>query len=131
MSSRHSFALRALPLLLGVLTACARTGAVPSDRGLVARGALIEVANEDLSDLVIYLVRGETPIPLGVVSGFSRRTFLIRPSQLGDGGSIVLGAGARGRSVERLTQPIDVAPGKIVSWTLRAGPDTQMPVVRW
>jgi hypothetical protein len=45
--------------------------------------ALIEVRNDQFDDCVIYLIRGGTPIPLGIAPGLSRRTFRVDPGTVG------------------------------------------------
>jgi len=64
------------------------TGCVhPSDadhRNLVRTGAArIEVRNDRFDDGVADLIRGGTPVPLGVAPGLSRRTFRVEPALLG------------------------------------------------
>jgi hypothetical protein len=54
---------------------------------------LIEVRNDRFDDCVIYLIRGGTPIPLGVAAGLSHRTFRVDPALLAEGGGVVLGSG--------------------------------------
>jgi len=55
-------------------------------RELLRTGAwLIEVRNDRFDDCVIYLIRGGTPIPLGVAAGLSHRTFRVDPALLAEG----------------------------------------------
>ena len=109
---------------------CARASDA-AHRDLVSTGAaLIEVRNDQFDDCVIYLIRGGTPIPLGVAPGLSRRTFRVRPGLLGEGGGVVLGSGKRGESIERVTSPFDLPRSRIASWVVRTGNRVEQPIVR-
>src|SRR6476469_7179605 len=117
--------------LLAVGTAgCARATNAAS-RDLSSTGAaLIEVRNDQFDDCVIYLIRGGTPVALGVAPGLSHRTFRINPGLLGEGGGVVLGAGKRGGTIERVTSPFDLPQTRIASWVVRAGNRTEQPILR-
>ena len=97
-----------------------------------ARGpsAVVEVRNDRFDDLVIYLIRGGPQIELGVAPGSSRRTFVLRPAELGSGGAVVLGAAKRGVPMEQITAPFDLAPGRITTWAIRVGTRTEQPILR-
>jgi len=98
--------------------------------GLSPTGAaLIEVRNDQFDDCVIYLIRGGTPIPLGIAPGLSRRTFRVDSALLGEGGGIVLGGGKRGGAIERVTSPFDLPQSRIASWVVRAGNRVEQPIV--
>lgn len=113
-----------------VLTACASTNAAERMYSLRGRGAVVEVLNDEFDDLVIYLIRGGTPIPLGIVPGLSRRALRVFEGQLGNGGAVVLGAGQRGAAIQRTTSPFELAPGRIATWIVRAAGAPEQPVVR-
>jgi hypothetical protein len=111
-------------------TACATSNATARTNSLEGRGAVIEVRNDEFDDMVVYLFRGATRIPLGVVPGLSRRTLNVDAPRLGGGSSVVLGAGMRGAPIKRVTAPFDLAPGRIATWVLRARGEAEEPVVR-
>jgi hypothetical protein len=92
--------------------------------------ALVEVRNDQFDDCVIYLIRGGTPIPLGVAPGLSRRTFRIDPGLLGEGGGIILGGGKRGGTIQRVTSPFDLPQARIASWIVRGDNRVEQPIVR-
>ena len=127
----HSARTHALwvALLAVCIGACAR--ASDGARMDLSRtgAALIEVRNDQFDDCVIYLIRGGTPIPLGIAPGLSRRTFRVDPGLLGEGGSVVLGGGKRGGAIERVTSPFDLPQTRIASWVVRAGNRVEQPVV--
>jgi hypothetical protein len=91
---------------------------------------VVEIRNDEFEDVVVYLIRGGTPIPLGVVPGVSRRAFPVREAELGNGGGVELGAGRRGGPIHRVTSPFDLAPGRIATWIVRTGDRVEQPVVR-
>ena len=113
-----------LSAALWALVSCA--GAYRSGPGesLRARGAVVEVCNDDFNDLVIYLIRGETPVTLGVVHGFSRRMFPIHERLLG-GSSVALASALLGEPIRRVTMPFELGPGRIASWLVRGGPPVE------
>ena len=117
-------------VVFGVTAGCAHAGAA-AHRDLLRTGAaLLEVRNDQFEDCVIYLIRGGTPVPLGVAPGLSRRTFRVDPALLGEGGGVVLGGGKRGGAVERVTSPFDLPQARIASWVVRAGNRVEQPIVR-
>jgi hypothetical protein len=128
-AARTCLACAALAILM-VVSACARSTGTSGAFPLRGHGAVVEVRNDEFDDVVVYLIRGGTPIPLGVVPGLTRRTFGVSESQLADGGAIALGAGARGGPVQRSTSPFDLVPGRIATWIVRAGNRVEQPVVR-
>jgi hypothetical protein len=111
-------------------TACTRPTAAMTKQALRGRGAVVEVRNDNFDDCVIYLIRGGTPIPLGVTPGLSRRTFGVRQGQLGDGGAVVLGSGKRGGPIQHITASFDFPPGRIATWIVRYGDRTEQPLLR-
>lgn len=117
--------------LVGVVPAGCAHGTDGARRELVRTGAsLIEVRNDQFDDCVIYLIRGGTPIPLGVAAGLSHRTFRVDPALLAEGGGVVLGSGKRGGTVTRITSPFDLPQARIASWVVRAGNRVEQPIVR-
>jgi len=109
---------------------CARATNAASRDLSTTGAALIEVRNDQFDDCVIYLIRGGTPVPLGVAPGLSHRTFRVNPGLLGEGGGLVLGAGKRGGTIERVTSPFDLPQARIASWIVRAGNRTEQPILR-
>jgi hypothetical protein len=126
--------LLANPMLLVAVmatTACATSSnAADLMHSMRGRGAVVEVRNDEFDDLIIYLIRGGTPIPLGIAPGLSRRALRVFEGQLGNGGAVVLGAGQRGGPIQRTTAPFDLAPGRIATWTVRAAGAPEQPIVR-
>ena len=120
---------------LFLLALSAATGCAPPSRegpasALRGRGAVVEVRNDTFDDVVIYLVRGGTPIPIGVAPGMSRRALGVREGQLANGGGVALAAGKRGGPIEQISTPFDLPPGRYAMWTVRSGTVSQQPVVR-
>ena len=123
--------MRALVSILAVATlACAGSNPGPGTASLPAHGAIVEVRNDEFDDLVVYLIRGGTPIPLGVVAGNSRRTFGLQNAQLGNGDGVALGVAKRGDSISRRTSVFELPPGRIATWVVRRGNQQEQPVVR-
>lgn len=117
-------------ILLLVASACASSNHISGTASLHARGAVVEVRNDEFDDLVVYLIRGGTPIPLGVVSGNSRRAFGLQNAQLGSGDGVALGVAKRGEPISRRTSAFELPPGRIATWVLRPGNEHEQPVVR-
>lgn len=126
--ARNCVAYAVLAVLTGV-SACARSAAARGEIPLRGHGAVIEVRNDEFDDMMVYLVRGGTPIPLGLVPGLKRRVFGLSESQLADGGGLVLGAGQRGGQLQRLTLQFDLAPGRSATWIVRPGDRLEQPIV--
>jgi hypothetical protein len=116
--------------ILALVAACARSGGMSGELPLTGHGAVVEIRNDEFDDVIVYLIRGGTPIPLGVVPGLNHRSFGLGQAQLGDGGGVELGAGRRGGPIQRVTAPFDLAPGRIATWIVRAGDRVEQPVVR-
>jgi len=119
-----------IALVVGETASCARATGSPQRDLLRTGAALIEVRNDQFDDCVIYLIRGGTPIPLGIAPGLSRRTFRVDPGLLGEGGGVVLGGGKRGGTIERVTSPFDLPQSRIASWVVRTGNRVEQPIVR-
>lgn len=117
-------------IALCVVAACAHQTAATPAQPLRATGALVEVHNEGFDDLVIYVIRGSMRTSLGLAPGLSRRTLSVSVPLLGNGSAVVLGAGVRGGPVGSVTDPFDLAAGRIAVWVVRPGARTEQPVVR-
>jgi len=122
--------LLCVALVAVATTSCAHASDAARQDLLRTGSALVEVRNDQFDDCVIYLIRGGTPIPLGVAPGLSRRTFRIDPGLLGEGGGIILGGGKRGGTIQRVTSPFDLPQARIASWIVRAGNRVEQPIVR-
>jgi len=123
--------MRALVSIVALVAlACAGSNRGPGTASLPAHGAVIEVRNDEFDDLVVYLIRGGTRIPLGVVSGNSRRAFGLQNAQLGIGAGVALGVAKRGESISRRTPAFELPPGRIATWVVRRGNEQEQPVVR-
>ena len=120
----------ALSLSVLFIGACTRANPAADFASLRARGAVIEVRNEEFEDVVVYLIRSGTPIPLGTVPGLSRRALRVGEGQLGNGGGIALAVGIRGASIHRVSTVFDLPPGRMAAWVVRAVGANEQPVVR-
>lgn len=115
-----------IPLLLA-LTCCASAAVVQAPRRY---GAVLEIQNQEVEDLVIYLIRGGTPVRLGAVPGLTRRTLVASDGQLGSGDGVALAAARRGRPLEQLSGQFNLPPGHVVTWSVRLIGTPEQPVVR-
>src|SRR5689334_22131317 len=123
--------MRALvSVLAAAALACAGVNRDPGTASLHARGAVVEVRNDEFDDLVVYVIRSGTPIQLGVVSGNSRRAFGLQNSQLGTGAGVALAVAKRGEPISRRTAAFELPPGRIASWVVRRGNEQELPIVR-
>ena len=89
----------------------------------------IEVTNDQLEYVVVYIIHSGVRFKLGVVPAMSRRTFTPTRSQLGTGGVVTLGAGRRGGAMDQVTQPLSLLPGNNAIWIVRER-WIEQPVVR-
>ena len=131
--SKRSARTRLVSAVLAALTslsACVHSSGTPGEVPLRGHGAVIEVRNDEFDDVIVYLIRGGTPIPLGVVPGLKRRAFAVSESQLAEGAGIALGIGRRGEPFQRATMQFDLAPGRSATWIVRAGDRVEQPIVR-
>jgi len=110
-------------------TACASTHAVPGVASLRAAAPVIEVTNDRLDYVVVYVIHSGVRFKLGVVPAMGRRTFTPTRSQLGTGALVTLGAGRRDGVVDQVTLPLTLLPGSDASWIVRER-WIEQPVVR-
>ena len=89
----------------------------------------IEVTNDRLDYVVVYVIHSGVRFKLGVVPAMARRTFTPTRAQLGTGGVVTLGAGRRDGAIDQVTQPLSLLPGSNASWIVRAR-WIEQPVVR-
>lgn len=126
--TRTTTRTRLLPMLflstaLLPLGACmsSRLGAhVPRSDVPTPGGILLTVENQHPQDIRVYLIRGETPIPLGSVRTLERRAFAVSTAILGHGGTVRLMADPLGSTQRYASVPIPAAPGDRVEWRLES-----------
>jgi hypothetical protein len=94
-------------------------------------GITVEVVDDHVLDMRVYLVRGVTPIPLGSVGSGERRVFRVSAAELGQSGAIQLMADPLGSQDRFVTEPIQVAPGQRVAWRLAHRLSLSSVTVRW
>jgi hypothetical protein len=103
-------------LALLLVPACASPGS-PFDPGAEEGGIRLTVENGLDRDVRVFLVRGSTPIRLGVVSGLTARTFRIPRVLLPSMATLRLrGVALAGGSVD--SPELTTVPGDDVVWTL-------------
>lgn len=129
----HRIRRGALYLLLSAVSACAPKAAPDPFRPVPAGsvGITVEVVDDHVQDMRVYLVRGSTPIPLGSVGSGERRVFRVSPAELGQSGAIRLMADPLGSQDRFVTEPIQVAPGQRVIWRLAHRLSLSSVTVRW
>ena len=126
-ASREARALARVPFVVLILTCCARTAVFHEPR---RHGAIVEIQNQELDDMVVYLIRGGTPLRLGIVPGLTRRMLVVSDGQLGNGSGVSLAAARSGRPLERLSDLFNLPPGHVVTWRVRLAGTPEQPVVR-
>jgi hypothetical protein len=109
--------LTSLPLLVGVLTACAGN---PSASGGTEGGARLIVENRSSVDMDIY-ARAQTgrATRVGFAPNSETTTFNLVPAVLVGAGSITFEArpvGRRGEAV--VSEPFNVSPGDEIEWSI-------------
>jgi len=120
-------------LLLALSAACApRTAPSPfRTRPANAEGVTVEVSDDHVLDMRVYLIRGVTPVPLGSVGSGERRVFHVSAAELGQSGEIRLMADPLGSQDRFVTEPISVSPGQRVVWRLAHRLSLSSVTVRW
>lgn len=83
----------------------------------VERGAAVLVDNQDFSDMNIYIVRSGQRYRLGMVPGFGKRLFPIKPDFL-TASTLSFQADPVGGRAAPVTQEIEVRPGEEVVLTI-------------
>ena len=109
--------------------ACTSTHPINDVGSARAATPAIEVTNDRLEYVVVYIIHSGVRFKLGDVPAMSRRTFKPTRSQLGTGGVVTLGAGRREGAIDQVTQPLSLLPGSNASWIVRAR-WIEQPVVR-
>jgi len=127
--SRAAFAL----VLLALSAACAPRATPDPFRPppANAEGLTVEVADDHVLDMRVYLVRGVTPIPLGAVGSGEHRVFHVSAAELGQSGEIRLMADPLGSQDRFVTEPIQISPGQRVVWRLAHRLSLSSVTVRW
>ncbi len=83
----------------------------------VERGAAVLVDNQDFSDMNVYIVRSGQRYRLGMVPGFGKRLFPIKPDFL-TASTLSFQADPVGGRAAPVSQEIDVRPGEEVVLTI-------------
>ena len=113
--NRRSGGVVAWSLLAAANLACATAtarGPVPP----VDAGAILLVSNNTPEDQPIYLKRESAEIPIGVVSSFTSRTFVLPGAILGAGSEYSLVARRRGMDEAMRSDLFRIPPGATVRW---------------
>lgn len=108
-----------LSLLFG--SACAAgpraDGSTPPG-GDASAALTLEVENGFFYDVRVYLVRGSSPIPLGVVGSATTRRFRLDRARLGTSGRLRLLADPFGGSPAFLADPVELPAEGVLVWRL-------------
>jgi hypothetical protein len=113
--NRRSARVVAWSLLAAWSLACATArpqGPVP----LAGAGAILLVSNNTPEDQPIYLRRASAEIPIGVVTSFTSRTFVLPGAYLGAGSDYSLVARRRGMNEAMRSELFRIPPGATVRW---------------
>lgn len=91
----------------------------------------LTVENGLFDNVVVWVVRGDTPIRIGVVEGFQRRTFTLNRAITAGGSDFAL------RAESTVSRRLVVSPhfgidrGRTIEWTLRDGEGTSSLIIRF
>jgi hypothetical protein len=80
----------------------------------------VEVENHNWSDIVIYLMRGNQPRRLGMVTSLSTIHFAFPYRSLSTGGNLRLRAYPIGGPGAYTSEDLVLQPGQLVKWTLES-----------
>ena len=99
-----------------VLTGCAALAGnqKPVLIGAGDQGVTLSVFNRNFEDVRVYMLRGETQVPLGTVAGMQSRVFRISRAKLGFTRVLRLAMVATPSRYEITMIPVDVGPGQMV-----------------
>jgi hypothetical protein len=110
-----------------VAGAAPTTGATGTEPG--SRAIAVQVDNQNLSDMNIYIVNGTKRWLVGQVGGRRKTTFGIAPGLAMSAGRVRLVADGAGAAVKLATPPLLVAPGQSIFWTLGSTPSSSTATV--
>lgn len=79
---------------------------------------LVQVENNNWSDMTIYVVRSGTRMRLGTVVSMNSTIFVVPPSMVNASGEVQLIADPIGGSATFTTHPVLVNPGQQIEFTL-------------
>ena len=82
----------------------------------------VEIDNQNVSDMDVYLVKQGTRVPLGWAPGLSKTTLLLPAGSLSASGQVRLLADPIGSARSIRTPTLIVAPGENVYWTIGTDP---------
>lgn len=80
-----------------------------------ARAVMVQVQNNNWSDMVVYLVQGTQRVRLGMVTSMSTQSFPVARSAISSTGQVRLMADPIGSSRGYLSDPLNVRPGQRVA----------------
>jgi hypothetical protein len=80
----------------------------------------LEVANHNWLDVIIYVVRDEQPVRLGIANASSQASFTLPARLLGQGREIRLLGHPIGGTGGTITETVTVQPGQWIEWTLES-----------
>lgn len=113
--NRRSTRVVAWSLLAASSLACA-TAATRGPVPLVGAGAILVVRNNTPEDQPIYLRRESAEIPIGVVTSFTTRTFVLPGAYIGAASNYSLVARRRGMDEAMRSDLFRIPPGATVRW---------------
>lgn len=129
--NRRRFVKYALPAFV-VLAAAASSCASgrDADRGTAVGPVTAQIVNHNRSDVRVYAARNGLRSLLGMVVAGRTETFPIPSDLLGGAGGVTLVADPIGGGPSLTTDPLVVAPGQLVEWTIRAAPNQSGVTIR-
>lgn len=109
-------------LLFSAMLACSAFPVARTQGLAVPGGVRIRVVNSTVADVVIWILRSDTPIRLGRVDSGDTRVFAANQAMIGSGGSLSLRAEATITGRRVVSSPrFTLDPGQSIEWTLRDG----------
>lgn len=107
-----ALAIASLPWLV----ACGKSGSSDESAPAVREGMTLYVANHNLLDIRVYLVRDDERRKIGVVPSMVSSVFHISAAELGGAHELRLLADPIGARESFSTAPIPIQPGAIIEW---------------
>lgn len=131
MTRMRSLSWRVLTIVaVTALTSCV-SGAVNSARPPSAESSVrLLVRNQSTEDLLVFLGRGATLIPVGRAPGLSNVSLVVRGATLGTGAGLHLHAGVRGTTPRFRSGAFDALPGATIEWDITANRSASEVIVR-
>lgn len=128
--NRWRFVKYALPAFIVLAAAASSCASGDVDRGTAVGPVTAQIVNHSRSDVRVYAARNSLRSLLGMVVAGRTETFSVPSDLMGGAGGVTLVADPIGGGPSLSTDPLVVAPGQLVEWTIRAAANQSGVTIR-